>query len=180
MAVIKVRKLKGEALALLLDKYIRGVEGEIEIDFIENFDEDFKTRRHCYWYGGCMVEIKYMGYRFCIEACGDMYAVLEDKNGQEIVRVKDGMQSGKFYDEMHLYFDTDEQLNKLLEGNPLQGGIADGAKLFVDYNNWWEAFVIDPQTGESIMSLCLDSNDLFEAVQELVELCDGSEFVDRQ
>ena len=99
--------------AFLIKRRIRG-----------NFELQFKdwisiTRLDCLWYGGSMVDVKYKGYTFHIEAIGDVYADLYSvQDGSHLCYVKDKNNNGNFGSEMLSYFQSDEMLYDALSDDP--------------------------------------------------------------
>lgn len=118
---------------------------------------DNNHRSH-YWYGGQCATVEHNGYVASIEAIGDVYA--EYYNGKEYAaRVKDKANGGNFYHVMSDYIDGDADLYDAIEND----------RLHVDYNNWWECFVIDPQGNFHDLMWALDSDYLDDATKEVEE-----------
>ena len=133
-----------------------------ELNFIQKIEEG---REYHYWYGGRVAEIKYKGFRFVLGAYGDVYASLYRQNdGAELERVKDKRNGGYFYSAMARYIKNDEELEDALIGSHTNYELA------VDYNNWWEFYVVCPN-GET-----WDNGDICESdyySQALNEMIDG-------
>lgn len=118
-------------------------------DFIDN------DHRSHYWYGGQCAKIEYNGYTASIEAIGDVFAEYAP-NGEYKIHVKDKNNAGLFYQEMSCYFKNDEELYASIENGDL----------IIDYNNWWECFIIDPQGNFHDLMWNLDADYLDEAIEE--------------
>ena len=121
-------------------------------DFIDN------DHRSHYWYGGQCAKIEHNGYIASIEAIGDVY-VEYAPNGEYICRVKDKNNVGWFYNEMRNYIKDDKELYEAINNDDL----------IIDYNNWWECFIIDPQGNFHDLMWALDSDYLDDAIKEVEE-----------
>lgn len=121
-------------------------------DFIDN------DHRSHYWYGGECAQIEYKGYTALIEAIGYVYAEYAP-NGEYITHVKDKNNTGFFYTEMDYYLKNDKGLYEAI----------DNGDLIIDYNNWWECFIIDPQGNWHDLMWALDADYLDEAIEEVKE-----------
>jgi hypothetical protein len=126
-------------------------------DLIDN------DHRSHYWYGGQCAKIEHNGYIASIEACGDVYA--EYYKGEEcLIYVRDKSNSGRFYDEMRYYINNDKELYEAINVVSPRGD-----SLLIDYNNWWECFIIDPQGNFHDLMWALDSDYLDDAIKEVEE-----------
>lgn len=121
-------------------------------DLIDN------NHRSHYWYGGECARIEHNGYIASIEACGDVYAEYYE-NGEYKARVKDKSNGGWFYHEMSCYIKNDEELY----------GAVENQNLIIDYNNWWECFIISPDGKFHDLMWALDSDYLDDAIKEVEE-----------
>ena len=115
-----------------------------------------KNHRSHYWYGGECARIEHNGYTALIEAVGDVYAEYYE-NGEYQTRVKDKNNGGWFYHEMNCYIKNDEDLYKAINNGDL----------IIDYNNWWECFIVDPQGNWHDLMWALDADYLDEAIEEV-------------
>ena len=135
-----------------------------ELHFIQKIEEG---KEYHYWYGGRVAEIKYKGFRFVLGAYGDVYASLYRQNdGVELFRVKDKYNGGNLYSELSLYINNDDELEECIAGLHLD------YELEIDYNNWWEYYIVCPN-GE-----ILDNGDICESdyySQALNEMIDSIE-----
>lgn len=96
--------------------------------------------RHSLWYGGRVAKVQHKGYTFVLGAFGDVYATLFDKTlKKEVAFVKDEQDNGRFYEEMHEYLKSDDDLEACIENG----------RLVVEDCNWFEVLVYD-QDGEPI------------------------------
>ena len=124
---------------------------KVEIsDFIDG------NHRSHYWYGGECARIMFKGYTAEIRANGDVYAeyIID---GETKAYVKDKNNAGFFYNEMKQYLKDDAALYRAInEGS-----------LLIDNNNWWEAFIIDPEGKFHDLMWDLDSSFIDEAVEEV-------------
>lgn len=118
--------------------------------FIDN------NHRSHYWYGGECARIEYKGYTALIEAVGDVYAEYAP-NGEYKCRVKDKNNAGIFFGEMSCYLNDDTALY-----NAINNG-----DLIIDYNNWWECFIIDPQGNWHDLMWSLDDDYLDNAIESV-------------
>jgi hypothetical protein len=119
-------------------------------DFIDN------DHRSHYWYGGQCAKIEHNGYIASIEAIGDVYAEYAP-NGECECYVKDKNNVGWFYNEMRGYIESDKELYEAINNGDL----------IIDYNNWWECFIIDPQGNFHDLMWALDSDYLDDAIKEV-------------
>jgi ABC-type cobalt transport system substrate-binding protein len=146
----------------LIEKDIKA--GDFEIEFKQSIS---LKQLHCLWYGGGVVDIKYKNYIFHIEAIGDVIGDLYSKNGDEwLCRFKDKRNGGCFCDFVRPYFNTDKELNSAKDGEHRL------YRLQVDYNNWWECLVEDPQGKIHDLMWNLDNDDLFDAIGEVLGILD--------
>lgn len=109
-----------------------------------------------YWYGGECAKIEHKGYTAVIEAIGDVYAEYAPNNDIEVY-VKDKNNAGVFYKEMCDYLKNDTELYKAIDDEKINFGC----------NNWWEAFIIDPQGNLHDLMWVLNTSYLNEAIEEV-------------
>ena len=124
--------------------------------------EEFKE--YHYWYGGCVAEIAYKGFKFLLGAYGDVRATLFRKaDNVELAYVKDKSNGGYFYSEMSEFIKDDEELDQMIEGEHPD------YTLEIDNNNWWEYYITTPE-GEVIDAddIC-DSYRFSEALNEMID-----------
>lgn len=121
-------------------------------DLIDN------DHRSHYWYGGQCAKIEHNGYIASIEAIGDVYAEYAP-NGECECYVKDKNNAGWFYNEMRNYIKGDKELYEAINNDDL----------IIDYNNWWECFIIDPQGNFHDLMWALDADYLDDAIKEVEE-----------
>ena len=132
-----------------------------------------------YWYGGEMATIEAGGYKFHIEAIGDVYADLFKPSSLTdealdwdncIEHIKDKRNGGAFGEIISYYIKNDEELAKLMDdGHPVY-------RLKLDYANWWECSVTDPEGSWHDLMWNLDATGLNDAIEEVLEaLQDGLE-----
>lgn len=78
----------------------------------ESFDPD---RLNCLWYGGKLAVIK-VSETLSVElnVYGDVYAELSDQEGEFLAYVKDKGNTGRFYDEMHQFIQSDQEFSEAL------------------------------------------------------------------
>ena len=133
-----------------------------------NFNGSISLKRmSSYWYGGNMADVIYKGYTFHIEAIGDVRAYLFSKHSdKQLCYVKDKNNVGAFKHEMAPYFRSDKSLDKLLRS---KHHLYD---LEIEDNNWWECFVTDPQGKFHDIMWALDSDSLFDAIDEVLDSLD--------
>ena len=136
-----------------------------ELNFIQKIEEGKESH---YWYGGRVAEIKYKGFRFVLGAYGDVYASLYRQNdGAELERVKDKRNGGYFYSAMARYIKNDEELEDALIGSHTNYELA------VDYNNWWEFYVVCPN-GETWDNGDICESDYYsQALNEMIDSIDS-------
>lgn len=132
---------------------------DIEVKITQYIDDDHKSH---YWYGGQCAIIYHKGYKFLIEANGDVCCEYI-KDGEVEEFFKDKSNSGRFYKEMRHCFKNDDELYQAINNN----------ELMFDANNWWECFVIDPNGEFHDLMLDLDASYLDEAVAEVKEQLDN-------
>lgn len=135
-------------------KEIKGIK--VDYNLIDNQHQD------SFWYGGCCAEFNYEGYTILIEANGDMIATLFDEKENELAYCKDKNNGGTFYWEMGQYIKNDKELTKAISGG----------RLIIDYNNWWEVFVIDKDGKWYDLMWDLDNGYLMDAIEETIDNVD--------
>lgn len=125
----------------------------MQVEITDFIDENHRSH---YWYGGECARVMYKGYTAEIHATGDVYAEYI-VDGETKAYVKDKNNAGFFYVEMKQYLKDDTALYEAInEGS-----------LLIDYNNWWEAFIIDPEGKFHDLMWDLDSSFIDEAVEEV-------------
>lgn len=125
-------------------------------------EEIARKHYHVLWYGGLVTSLYYKDWRFELHALGDVYADLYE-NGRHIHYVKDKANAGSFRKEMQAYFKSDDSMLAALHCTHTK------YQLTLDHNNWWECFVIDPEGGFHDLMWALDSDDIFEAIWEIID-----------
>jgi len=128
------------------------------------FNDSISLRRlDCLWYGGNVVDIKYKGYTFQIEAVGDVYVDLYSaRGGKHKCYVKDKNNGGNLISEMFSYFRSDKVLHNTLSDEPKR------YRLEMQHGNWWECFVTDPAGRFHDLLWALDEDNLFKAIGEVL------------
>lgn len=121
----------------------------------------------CIWHGGVMVMIHYKGYIFQIEANGEVHAVLYE-DGKEVAAIKDNLASGTGRESFRRFINDDVVLDQVLTGTHHCYSIT------YKNNNWWEVSAIDPQKIHHDLEWATQSDNLFEAIQEVIEGMDGA------
>lgn len=124
-------------------------------------DVDSK-HQDCLWYGGWVATVEYNGWKYYIEAVGDVYCTLYNHRGEELEEVRDKCNSGAFYKEMCPFIRDDTHLSELIKEG----------RLVFDHNNWFEVFIVAPD-GKDIdldLSGLLDSASINEAVEEVISV----------
>jgi len=135
-----------------------------EIELCKEIDLD---RLACIWYGGKMVLIRYKGYIFMIEANGEVDIVLFEDDREAAV-IRDKCASGTGREDFRRFIGNDIILSQVLTGaHP---------RYCVSYqcNNWWEVSAIDTQNEFHNLEWVTQSDNLFEAIQEVIEGMDGA------
>ena len=78
-------------------------------------------------------------------------------------RVKDKRNGGSFYSAMARYIKNDEELEDALIGNHTD------YELVVDYNNWWEFYIVCPN-GEMVDNGDICESDYYsQALNEMID-----------
>lgn len=110
------------------------VTGKAEI-VIAEFVND-KQKSH-FWYGGNVATINIAKCKLYIEAVGDVFASLYDRNDPEncLEQIRDKNNQGVFGEVIQHYIENDEELQQLLNDEHPR------YILKLDNNNWWECFV---------------------------------------
>lgn len=165
MKIKGLPRFQNAALEKVLSK--RNLKGEFAIQFVGSIS---LRRMDSLWYGGDMVEVKYKGYSFHIEAIGDVYADLYTApDNRQLCYVKDKNNNGNFSSEMLSYFRSDRALTAVLSGESHR------YRLDMQHNNWWECFVTDPKGVYHDLMWNLDEDNLFHAIAEV--LCGADEVI---
>lgn len=128
---------------------------------------NYKIRAHQYsslWYGGEVAVISCRQHKFLLSATGDVYANLVDKadGNRSLFYLKDKNNGGFLADELIPYIKTDTELHAVICGTHKR------YLLKLDYNNWWECFLIDPEGNFHDLMMALDSDGVFDAVAEIL------------
>ena len=128
---------------------------------LEKNDKIKENRMHHFWHGGIVVTLKHKGYKFRIEAIGDVGCTLyEDK--EELAFVKDEANRGSFYNVMDTHIKNDEELQKILDNET-----ETGKHLNIENNNWWECFIVDKEGNFHDVMWDLDADTIKEAIEEV-------------
>ena len=118
---------------------------------------------NCLWYGGRLFEIKHKGYTFIVGAFGEVRATLLDlKTGEVIAESCDKQQLGRFYEEMSPYIRNDQELIDMLTASSPDG------ELTLEWNNWLEVLIDDPKGETHDFGWVLDTENVWEAVTEVM------------
>jgi hypothetical protein len=162
MKIKGLPRFQREALRNFLAKC--NLDGDYEL----HFEDSISLRRlHSLWYGGGMVNIKYSGYTFHIEARGDIHARLYSLHDDHmVVYVKDKGNNGNFESEMLSYIRSDKELNKM--------SLHEHPKYYLKCgdHNWWECVIAGPLGMIHDFAWVLDSDDLFSGIAEVLEYRD--------
>ena len=94
--------------------------------------------------------------------------LIKNHSNKEVCHVKDKINAGVFRHEMFPYFRSDKVLDKILEGEHHLYYLA------IENNNWWECFVTDPQGKFHDLMWALNDNDIFNAINEVLENLDDT------
>ena len=130
-----IEQIKEKIEALKAEAEQKGVSLEL------SEEEIYENRQHCLWYGGNIATAEYKGIEVYIEANGDIYADLYDKNGEYITHTKDKGNNGNFFHDMRDYIKNDEELIECLGLNDLDS--EKEPRLRVTDNNWIEYSLYD-------------------------------------
>jgi len=142
------------------------IDGAFEIQFADRIS---LKRLNSLWYGGNVVDVKYKGYTFHIEAIGDVYADLYlAHNNEHLCYAKDKNNNGNFGSQMLSYFRSDKTLLAALRGESSK------YRLEMQHNNWWECFVTDPQGGSHDLMWSLDDDNLLHAISSVIKALDST------
>ncbi|MCL2578152.1 MAG: hypothetical protein FWE27_08920 [Defluviitaleaceae bacterium] len=129
------------------------------------FNDSISLRRlHSLWYGGNVVDVKYKGYTFHIEASGEVRCNLNRTNNDNpVCYLKDKSKNGVFDYEMLSYIRFDKTLYKTLNH--------EHRKFYLEMynNNWWECFITDDKGVFHDIMWTLDNDDLFISVANVIE-----------
>ena len=142
---------------------------QLSVDVLVEFTDTIIPKKHdSLWYGGEIAAIHYKQYKFLLSAVGDVYASLLDKqdSNRSLFYVKDKNNSGHLAGELRPYIKTDKELIAAIDGSHKQ------YQLILDHNNWWECFLVDTEGEFHDMMLALGSNDVFDAIAEIIAACD--------
>ena len=125
-------------------------------------------QQHAMWYGGEVVSILYKGWKFAINAFGDIRAWLIDKSdGHQIFYVKDRNNMGDLGSYLRSYIKTDTELQQLLNGTHPK------YHLETPETNWWECTLVDPADGVHEPLWSLDADNILGAIAEVIPEMDN-------
>lgn len=131
-------------------------------------DRMFYKRQGSLWFGGEVACISYCGWRFQLCAQGDVYADLFDlKADRLLAHIKDKNNAGQLGEVLLPYLKSDKALYAAMKGVHTQ------YRLCVENNNWWEAFVTDPNGVFHDLMWCLNADNLLDGIVEIVESMDA-------
>ena len=153
--------LHGIWLRILTRKAVKHLLEDVSVVF----NEKIRARQYrSLWYGGEVAVIRYKQYKFLLSATGDVYANLMDKadDSRSLFYVKDKNNGGFLADELIPYIKTDTELYAAMCGTHKR------YLLELDYNNWWECFLVDPEGNFHDLMMALDSDGVFDAVAEIL------------
>lgn len=128
---------------------------------------DPKRQNH-YWYSGWVATLEKNGYKFYVEARGDISLELKTISDQLLIAtVKDKNMAGVFTDELDSYIKDDKELQLLLDNEHPEN------YLDIWNNNWWECFIEDPEGVLHDLMWVLDDSYYFdEAIQQVKDGAD--------
>ncbi len=162
-------KLQISGIGFLHRIWLRVLTGKTTKFLLENvsvaFKEEIKAHRYSsLWYGGEVAVISYRRCKFLLSAAGDVYADFTDKTdgGHSLFYVKDKNNRGLLADELIPYIKTDKELYAAMCGTHKR------YMLNLDYNNWWECFLVDEEGSFHDLMLALESDGVFDAVAEII------------
>ena len=155
---------------LMLRRYIRkelsesaapSPEAHIEVEAVQRIHN---RQYGSLWYGGTVVRIRYKGWRFELEARGDVCAELFPTSSPDssLLYVKDKRNDGCFGGEIRRYLSTDKALlSAWCHKHPRY-------LLTVHDNNWWECFATDPQGEFHDLMWITESDHIIEGIAEVI------------
>ena len=161
------RGLSSRQRSFLRHKIESSLKGHapIEVPIAVKVLEDLRKNQYSsLWYGGEIASVCYKGWRFDIEACGDVCAYLYRKvnSDDQILYVKDKNNAGRLGEELQQYIKTDKALYAAINGKHSK------YELELGNNNWYECFVTDPQGEFYDLMWALDSDDALESIAEVI------------
>lgn len=121
-----------------------------------------------FWYGGQVAYITYKGYKFYLEAAGDIRVSYIAKEGDSPEWFKDKNNAGQMQEWFKHIFEDDDQLYQAI-GN---SGTKKYPQLQMENNNWWECVVQDPSGEIHDLMWVLETDNYFEAIDEIIESMD--------
>lgn len=124
-------------------------------------NQKLTTKRYSsLWYGGSIAAVKFQnGYTMNVDAIGDVFATLYDKDENTLAESRDKNNAGIFAEEMRCFFATDK---KLIEEER-------AGRLIVNNNNWYEISVIDPENHWHDLEWVADGDNWASAIQDAIE-----------
>ncbi len=142
-------------------------KGIFDIEFKQSVD---LNKRDCLWFSGEVAVVKHDGFVFSIASLGDpVGSLVEKKNNNEVLKLQDNKNDGCVNKDFSLYVHNDGELKaaKSKKENDFP------YKLNLDFGSWLDVLVTD-NTGEEcdVVWYC-DSNDVFDAVVEVINGADG-------
>lgn len=148
-------------LKILTRKAVKPLSESVSVVFQDKIEAH---RYSSLWYGGKVVVIWYKQYQFLLEATGDVYANLLDQadDNRSLFYVKDKNNRGLIANELLPYIKTDKELYAAMNGTHKR------YFLELDYSNWWECFLVDPEGNFHDLMMALDSDSVLEAVAEIL------------
>lgn len=121
-----------------------------------------------FWYGGPVSHIVYKDYHFCLEAMGDIRVGYTAKEGDEPEWFKDKNNGGQMQEYFGDVFADDDELYQAIKNF----GTKKYPQLEFQNNNWWECIIKDPNGQFHDIMWALDTDNYFEAIDEIVENMD--------
>lgn len=140
---------------------------ELPVDevYIKVYNEIEAGKCNSLWYGGYMAEIRVSDNKYSIMADGDVIVTLTNKETEEtIAYVKDKSNSGTFSSEMSQYIKDDAHLSKIMSGEDPK------YELLVSDSNWYEILIEKSNGKVSDDSFASDSDNIFDAICDAVEM----------
>lgn len=133
----------------------------------------YSDKQNSLWYGGEVITLHKEGFKFHIDANGDVRGWLwrckEGESPTQVFYIKDKHRGGDFGKEMSTYIDNDKELYKLCDTD---GELKKGAYTYtleLDNNNWWEVFVTTPDGKWHDLMYALESGEIKDAVIEMLD-----------
>ena len=117
-----------------------------------------------FWYGGQVSYIAYKGYRFYLDAVGDIRIGYTAKEGDEPEWFKDRNNGGQMREWFGDIFPDDESLYEAINNHRTKKY----PQLEMGNNNWWECLVQDSRNQMHDLMWVLETDNYFEAIDEIV------------